>query len=217
MRRSAQASAQRQPDQLHDDSALDEIDAYFLDDVTPLTPLDRSLAEIGHILDCLLRLSATISNPAPHDHFQSRIGSRVEHYEPYDLQHVQGKFKDINTAIAERLGRAVTMRRHYFEYRKEHHEKLAAGLGDIDDTGGDKTTIASSIPEQSKDAPGNTPLLEGLRLDSPSEFSTTSYATSSAESGQLKVPPIPTEHLDGPFLCPFCQMITEIQRRRDWK
>ncbi|KAF7538503.1 hypothetical protein G7054_g2862 [Neopestalotiopsis clavispora] len=179
----AHSSTWGQFDQPHNDSTYDEIEAYFLTvDASTQSPLDRSLAEIGHILDCLLRLSATISNPAPHDQFQSRVGARLsELFEPYDVRHVQEKFKDIDSSLAERLGRAVTMRRHYFRYRKEHHDKLSQGLGDDHDTRGDKTTIASSIPEQLKDAPGITSLLEDLHLDTQSEFSGTStFPTSDA-------------------------------------
>ncbi|KAF3017131.1 hypothetical protein E8E14_010089 [Neopestalotiopsis sp. 37M] len=182
----AHVGVHEQPDQLQDDLELNEIDAYFLRDDSPTqSSLDRSLAVIGHILDCLLRLCITISNPAPHDQFQSRAGAIVSaYYEPWDVRHVQEKFRDVDPIIAERLGRAITIRRQYFRYRKEHHDKLAEGLGNEDDIGGDRTTIASSIPEHLKDTPGITALLEDL--DTKSEFSATSYAPSNAEPDQLR-------------------------------
>ncbi|ETS86233.1 hypothetical protein PFICI_00061 [Pestalotiopsis fici W106-1] len=212
----AQASARGQSDPSHDDPAYDEIEAYFLaGDSATQSPLDHSVAEIGHIVDCLLRLSATINNPAPHDQFQSRVGAGISGYfEPWDVRHVQEKFKDLDPAIAERLGKAVTMRRHYFRYREEHHHKLSEGLEDDNVAGGDETTVASSIPEHLKDLPG---ISSSIYLDNQSEFSVTSYAPSSAEPDQLAVPPIPQEHLEGPFLCPFCKMIIQIDTRREWK
>jgi hypothetical protein len=217
MTNSARVGIHEQPEQLQDDLELSEIDAYFLrDDNSTQSPLDRSLADIGHILDCLLRLCVTIGNPAPHDQFQSRAGAIVSaYYEPWDVKHVQEKFKDVDPIIAERLGKAITMRRQYFKYRKEHHDKLSDGLGNENDIGGDRTTIASSIPEHLKDTPGMTTLLEDL--DNKSEFSATSYAPSNAETDQLRVPLIPAEHLEGPFLCPFCQTLIELETRQDWK
>lgn len=194
------------------EAAYDEIEEYFRnDDVQSQTPLVRSLAQIGYILDCLLRLSTTISNPAPHDHFESRVGTS-DYFEPWDIRHVQEKFTNIDPVLAMRLGKSITMRRHYFSYRQEHYARLAEGIED-NHTGEGRTTIASSIPGKFKDSRA----VDHSNLDNQSEISATSYALSSAEPDQLKVPHTPKEHVEGPFLCPFCQILINIDIRRNWK
>lgn len=164
-------------------------------------------------MDCLLRLSATIKNPAPHDQFEWRTDVLTSEYEQWDVRHVQEKFRNIDPNVAERLGRALTMRRQYFKYREEHHDKLSRDL-DADDNE-DISTVASSIPKNMKDASVMTSLLD--HTDNESSFSTTSYALSTADSDQLRVPPLPRDHLNGPFLCPFCRTIVEINTRSEWK
>lgn len=137
----------------------------------------------------------------------------TEYFEPWDIKHVQEKFAGVDLAIANRLGKAMSQRRQYFKYREEHHHKLASGL-DENENEADKTTIASSIPEHMKD---KLDAVASRNDDNRSEFSMTSYALSSANPDQLRVPPIPKEYVDGPFLCPLCHMIIEIDTRHGWK
>ncbi|KAK3296434.1 uncharacterized protein B0H64DRAFT_170265 [Chaetomium fimeti] len=207
-----------------------ELEEYFRNDNTRgASELGDILDEIGHTVDCLLRLSITIRNPAPHDHFKSRAGAELaDLYEPWDVGHVRGKFPKAEPAIAERLGKAISRRRQYFKYREEHAHKLAEGMdegvGEASEAveeaseGGERekaTTIASSIPNH----------LKGLETtediarfdDSESNVSKTSYALSTADEGLLRIPPLPKEHAQGPFKCPFCCMIVSIHTRYDWK
>ncbi|KAM7216340.1 hypothetical protein V8F06_008262 [Rhypophila decipiens] len=105
----------------------------------------------------------TIRNPAPHDRFAASVPAiDTDHYEPFDIQHVQGKFGQADQWLAARLGKAISRRRQYFKYRERHHQKLAEGLAL--DHGADHglsshvtrdgvSTIASSIPEEVKGAP----------------------------------------------------------------
>lgn len=170
------------------------------------------------VLDCLMRLAITISNPAPYDQFKSRVGV-FACPDQWDIAHVQQKFPDIDPTISERLGKALTQRRRYFKYREEHHLRLQEGLyGDGDDKGsqGRGTTIASSLPRESKDTAPLAVALEDAE-DTYSELSTTSYATTSADSEQPRVPPIPKDYKSGPFLCPFCYMLISVDSESDWK
>ncbi|KAH8743747.1 hypothetical protein F5883DRAFT_663651 [Diaporthe sp. PMI_573] len=164
--------------------------------------LNRVLSQISGIIDCLLRLSVTISNPAPHDRFKSRAGGQVEYYEPWDIQHVLAKFPQIDKKLAERLGRALTRRRKYFKYREDHHCRLKEGL-DGDNDGASKgraTTLASSLPLHLKDT-GQTSLQLDLGIfDDRTELSATSYAPSTVDQSELRIPPIPKEYGQGPFL-----------------
>ncbi|KAI8954498.1 hypothetical protein F4801DRAFT_504788 [Xylaria longipes] len=44
------------------------------DDESTQSSLDMALDDISHVVDCMLRLSVAIRNPAPHDQFMSRAG-----------------------------------------------------------------------------------------------------------------------------------------------
>ncbi|KAF7548754.1 hypothetical protein G7Z17_g6850 [Cylindrodendrum hubeiense] len=198
------------------ESIQDELADYFQESGSEI---DQILNEIGHVVDCLLRLSITISNPTPHDQFKSRVGvGTVETFKYWYTNHVLEKFDRIDTKMAGRLGNAMARRRQYFQYREDHSNRLAEGL-DGDDLGHDlqDTTIASSIPKHLKE-PRELAMKEFAGLDdNRSEISRTSYAPSVANSEQIRVPPLPKQHVDGPFKCPFCHMIVSIETRYDWK
>ncbi|KAK3375537.1 hypothetical protein B0T24DRAFT_202487 [Lasiosphaeria ovina] len=208
----------------------DQIARYLVDDDESSTEseLAQILGNIGGVVDCLLRLSLTISNPAPHDVFKSRVGAQaLEHYEPWDIQHVQHKFSSLDPVIAKRLGLALTQRRKYFKYREEHSSRLRQGLESetedvvmVDADGGERTTVASSLPDNLKEF-NNPTGIENLATpeldDDQSEVSGTSYAPSTANTDELRVPRIPEEYIHGPFMCPFCYMIVSIDSRHAWK
>lgn len=130
------------------------------------------------------------------------------------------KFPHLDAEFAERLGRALTQRRKYFKYREDHHCRLQQGLEGDDDgaSKGRATTLASSVPLHLKDKGDTTLKLELVDLDDDrSELSATSYAPSTVDQSQLRVPPIPKEHTEGPFLCPFCYIFITVDNRREWK
>lgn len=179
------------------------------------------LSGIGHVIDCLLRFSVTISNPAPHDHFKSRAGVELSsHFEHHDTQRVREKYPRIQPKLWERLGRMLTYRRRYFKYREDHHSRLKQGLeGDLDDgaSKGLATTVASSLPQGLKDVP-STHFVRIAMVDADwYEASDTSHAPSTLGCRELRVPPIPKQHIDGPFLCPFCYVFISVDSRHDWK
>ncbi|KAH6623812.1 hypothetical protein F5144DRAFT_584383 [Chaetomium tenue] len=201
------------------DSTDVALEDYFRDGADGHSEISRILDDVGHIVDCLLRLSITIRNPAPHDHFKSRVGTDlVGLYEQWDIKHIHEKFPDALPGLAERLGKATARRRQYFKYREEHVGKLAEGLDAaevVEGDGGEKaTTNASSIPNYLKGSHATDNFAE---LDAESNISRTSYAPSTASETQLRVPPLPKDYSDGPFQCPYCRMIVSINTRYDWK
>ncbi|KAM7187261.1 hypothetical protein V8F33_011352 [Rhypophila sp. PSN 637] len=216
-------------DNISSDPLDAELEEYFRDEDDAGAPaIIHTLEDIGHVVDCLLRLSVTIRNPAPHDHFKSRTGSSISSlYEEWDIKHAREKFPKAAGSIVERLGKASAQRRQYLKYREDHTNRLAEGL--VSDTatsefGGSvrekATTIASSIPSYLKEGEAGTPSssakLAGFS-DSESIASRTSYAASSAQTGQLRVPPLPKESGLGPFKCPYCCLILAVDSKREWK
>lgn len=201
----------------------DDLADYFNEDEdSDKSEVQQTLDEVAHVVDCLLRLSVTIRNPAPHDQFLSRAGQGlVKEFVYWDTKHVRDKFPSGDKDLADRLGRAMARRRQYFKYREEHKSRLAEGLAEDEVEFGERaTTIASSLPEHLKEAGKSTEAGASqfaILDDARSDASATSYATSSPDSTQMRVPPLPKEHIDGSFKCPFCHMIVSIDTRHAWK
>ncbi|RKK46638.1 hypothetical protein BFJ66_g6838 [Fusarium oxysporum f. sp. cepae] len=181
------------------------------------TEFNQISVDIADEVNCLLRLSVAIRNPAPHDRFIKSHSIDTSHYETFDIQHVSSKFRTIEPLLAERLGKAISRRRQFFNYRLAHRTKLSQGLTH---EGGDAETIASSLPEYLKDvARGGQPLPINAIGDegSDSGCSQTSYATSLADLDQCRIPPLPKDSSEGPFECPFCHTIIVANTRSSWK
>lgn len=207
------------------DEIAAELDEYFKsgkEDAPEQSELDQILAGIGHAINCLLRLSIAIRNPAPYDQFRSRAGAEIGNYQPWDIRHVRDKFPEADLKTAERLGRAMTQRRMYFKYRQDHSDRLFQGLDPDDvDAGNDgATTVASPIPDHLVDSAGDQTLPSGFMFDDAlSDITGTSFAPS--RSGQhedrLLEPPVPKGYSEGPVKCPFCHMIIQVETVGAWK
>ncbi|KAF9769109.1 hypothetical protein IL306_013523 [Fusarium sp. DS 682] len=217
-----------------------ESDDSDFDDGPAIGSLSTFLKDIGEGIDCLLRLSVAIANPAPHERFR-KLGAGptedVSFYTPHDISYVRDKFPNIGDDIATILGNFITRRRQFFKYRKAHHEKLVSGLNsmfsgeqsDRSQTEAVQRTVASSLPEQFKMMTSydsrDSVIDEDIRSDTA--ISQTSYATSAGflleeVGGQeppppLRVPHLPSSAEDGIFECPFCYRMISAKSRKAWK
>ncbi|KAG5796277.1 hypothetical protein H9Q69_004703 [Fusarium xylarioides] len=198
--------------------------------ISPQTRFSTLCTDITEAIDCLLRLSLAIANPAPHERFR-KLGAGpdedISFYEAHDVRYVQDKFPKISQDLPNVLGKFITRRRQFFKYRESHHAKLAAGLNQETQKDTSRTevvpnTVASSLPEHFK---GSGVIDEDSRSDMT--MSETSYATSAGylmlEDGEmkpappLKVPPRPPEADKGVFECPFCYRMISASTRGAWK
>ncbi|KAF7553521.1 hypothetical protein G7Z17_g3535 [Cylindrodendrum hubeiense] len=208
-------------------------------DVSPKTGLSTIHTDVGEAIDCLLRLSVAIANPAPHERVR-KLGADpsedVSYYETYDINYVRDKFPKISAELADSLGKFITRRRQFFKYREAHHTRLAQGLESTQEADTSRTeivpkTVASSLPEFVSNLQ-NIDLRAGvIDEDDQSEMgmSQTSYATSAgflAEEvdGQmqtppppLRVPPLPSAAERGVFECPFCYRMVSASTWAAWK
>ncbi|KAF5636487.1 transcription factor Cys6 [Fusarium sp. NRRL 52700] len=220
------------PEGLNKDSEDSFTDSELDDDenVSPETKLSTLCTDIAEAIDCLLRLSVAIANPAPHERFRKLGGGPEEDmsfYKTHDARYVQDKFPKISQDLPDVLGRFITRRRQFFKYREAHHAKLAAGLDQETQKDTTRTevvpnTVASSLPEHFK---GSGVIDEDSRSDMA--MSETSYATSAGylmlEDGEmkpappLKVPSRPPEADKGIFECPFCYRMISASTRGAWK
>jgi len=187
----------------------------------PETELAQIATDVVEVVNCLLRLSVSIRNPAPHDRLKSSTGNKTRHYEVFDIQHVRSKFGSVNDVIARRLGKAISKRREYFRYRETHHAKLSHGL-ELDhhhqEVG---STVASSIPQQMKDpgvaAGSNRIPVVDEDAASVMNMSETSFASSTGANDTLRIPPLPDEAHRGPFECPFCYTMIAATNTKSWR
>ncbi|OCL04529.1 hypothetical protein AOQ84DRAFT_300694, partial [Glonium stellatum] len=192
-----------------------------IEDSLSVTELSQILSDIIEVVNCLLRLSVAIRNPAPHDRFVKSASTDTSHYEPYDIQHACMKFPSADKKLTALLGKANSRRRQYFKYREEHRYKLSQGL----DFGSGITgiaapsTTATSLPQYIKECTDTADDFGTLDEDERSDtgFSPTSYATSAVASVEIRVPPLPKQSRDGPFECPFCFMIISANTTPSWK
>ncbi|KAF5578037.1 transcription factor Cys6 [Fusarium pseudocircinatum] len=207
------------------DSDLDDDENISLEARLPTLCTD-----IAEAINCLLRLSVAIANPAPHERFR-KLGAGpdedISFYKAHDVRYVKDKFPKIDQDLPDVLGKFITRRRQFFKYREAHHAKLVAGLDQETqkDTGRTEivpNTMPSSLPEHFK---GSGVIDEDSRSDMA--MSETSYATSAGylmlEDGEmkpappLKVPPRPQEADKGVFECPFCYRMISASTRGAWK
>ncbi|KAK8848469.1 hypothetical protein PGQ11_014949 [Apiospora arundinis] len=179
--------------------------------------LEQLLADIVETVNYLYKVSASLRSTSQHDHLMSSLSINMTHYEVFDIEHVRNKHPNIENEIAQRLGKDISMRRHYFKYRESHRDKLGSGMEASDKVTDGKSTIASSLPEAL--AKGEAVVCH-LDIDDNSEsgFTQTSFATSIADSTQLRIPPLPKGATTQEYFeCPFCFMILSAQTRRAWK
>lgn len=162
-----------------------------------------------------------IQKPAPHDRFINSGRFDQSFRQPWDEQHVRDKYPDAPEWLPERLGKAISRRRQFLEYRKTHHEQIASvELSNVpEDTG----TVVSSLPTAAKQDPGihisqdpDIPEPDNQLEDAISE---TSYAETIACENILPFPKMPDTAQGGSmFECPFCFMIIGgIRNRSQWK
>ncbi|KAK8022536.1 hypothetical protein PG993_013303 [Apiospora rasikravindrae] len=196
----------------HDDQQGSEKDGFDFE-----TELEQLIADIDETINYLYKVSAGLRSTPQHDRLMSSLAINTSFYEDFDIQHVRNKHPNIEPSIAQRLGKAISMRRHYFKYRESHRGKLGNGLEAGDKAADGKSTIASSLPDGLKKAElvfGTVDVDDG----SESGFTQTSFATSVADSTKLRIPPLPKEAATQEYFeCPLCFMILSAKSRRAWK
>jgi hypothetical protein len=196
------------------------------------TELEKLVSNLAEINTCLMRLSMAIRNPAPHDQFMRSSHTDVSHFEPFDIDHVRGKFPMAKEYLIVRLGKAISRRRHYLRYREEHRKKLEHGLQpDIKLEVVDapqlvpytkavasekiESTVASSLPLVLK-ASTSTVELDGNEYYDEA-LSQTSFASSANDLTKLRPPPLPKPGENGdPVECPLCFRFTSVRQLSAW-
>ncbi|KAF2643631.1 hypothetical protein P280DRAFT_466399 [Massarina eburnea CBS 473.64] len=139
------------------------------------------LEEVGGCITCLFRVSNLVRRAAPRDMFAKALTkNRFCFNNQFDIGHVREKFPKLSADgsywLRERLGRAITQRRHYLKYIHDHRDKLE----------GDSTAIEPAI-EASKSQPSLVQQLHTTNpfVDSPSRPSTYLTKATTIVPGQI--------------------------------
>lgn len=163
-----------------------------------------------------------------------------------DINHVGNKFPSVHKTpwLEERLGKAMTQRREYLKYCREHHGRLAR---DIKHYEGNQNSLQEAPSRMliTQMQQRNKQWKKGLEIQAPSPLdsivastldatlldktdvlsdenvSQTSFATSLGEdsgSYRRRIPPIPEEAARGmPFQCPYCWGIQIVKDEHSWR
>lgn len=183
----------------------DETEASWLDN-NSTTELQQLREEVINIIDCLYQLSMLIRRPAQHDLLVgSRMNDKAE-FAFYDEEHVRNLYPRTEEQISQRLGRAITRRRKYLNYRERHHRKLEKGI---------QRTTTGSVMSETIATDFKTPNID-FEETSDSGISQTSYAPSLIHGGRVIIPPPPRDSMGKPFECPYCFFIIDIKSTRSW-
>ncbi|KAI8943304.1 hypothetical protein NX059_001324 [Plenodomus lindquistii] len=182
----------------------------------PSTELGQLATEVTDINTCLMRLSMVIGNPAPHDQFKESRNFDRTYFEPFDIDHVRGKFPASSDYLALRLGKANSRRRQYLSYREAHRKRLNRGLDQEEPDDTVEGTVASSMKSNFKQ-PTTYIDLEGFDDAINDTLSQTSYASSTHDAARLQPPPRPeSTKPDDPVECPLCFRFVTVETDKAW-
>lgn len=186
------------------------------DNDNPDIELGQIAFHMAHVVNCLLSLSMALRDPVPHDRYVGAKSTNMSHFEPFDVQHVSSKYKNIEPWLADRLGKAISRRRQYLRYQQTRYEKTSHRLNEIE-LGTGETLVDESIasPIPSYLGTGGLPIITDD--GSITGISQTSYTTSISNAGRPAIPPVPEEAYKGPFQCPLCYMIIVVKDKTTWK
>ena len=199
-----------------------------------------------------MKTSIIIRDATPRDRYvQASVSTKDPFIDSFDISHVAHKFPKLDLDerqwLKERLGKAVTQRRQYLKYCRDHHnrfqelekkqapqpEALNDGHISESDRKSDhqaKKTV-KSLPVSAL-APTDASTLQISKLkplealsnaatDNASDtVSQTSYATSVYDSDDKNkiFPPKLKEITDTfPFECPYCWTLQEAKSERSWR
>ena len=196
----------------------------------------------------LFRISILIRNASPRDRFTKALAAKQAPIDDsFDINHVRHKFPRLDCPekiwLQERLGKAITHRRQYLRYARDHRHRLAEetpelwkpaiqaipvepGKLDISSTKSQSGHTNLSKPTSSFAPTSASTFLDCGKQFSLSELdiddnqSQTSYAVSLSEGEEetLQLPKLDDVAKKGfPFECPLCWTIQNTKKESSWR
>ncbi|SLM36315.1 hypothetical protein LPUS_05843 [Lasallia pustulata] len=206
---------------------------------------------IGETITSLFKMSMMIRNATPRDRYHKAANALKEPFDDrYDIDHVGHKFPRLATEDSEwlkiRLGKAITQRRHYIRYCREHRDRLSRepkpGLTNYNPANSERQAKimdlanAESRPDlkaytvaarlTGSIAPTSASTLVPANLETAEEASDeaqsqTSYATLvGVDDASSRLHVVSLKKVTKgvyPFECPYCGEIQNIRQERSWR
>jgi hypothetical protein len=96
-----------------------------------VTELDEILQSLADSISSLFKISLLIRSATPRDRYAKAATSAKQPFDnTFDISHVGHKHTKLeikeNQWLRNRLGQAITQRRQFLKYCREHHDKLGA-------------------------------------------------------------------------------------------
>lgn len=215
-----------------------------------LSEAEELFESIKETITSLFRISMIIRHASPRDRFAKALSAKQTPFdESFDINHVKHKYPLLDQQdrhwLAERLGKAITNRRQFLRYAREHRDKLAKESKEVEYQEHRSDIIAEALgpaidraakseadhtvlsKPTSTLAPTSASTLLIARVqtpapedDLPDDRSQTSYAISIGEDDDLglQLPKLADVSKDGfPFECPLCWTIQNMRKERSWR
>jgi hypothetical protein len=198
-------------------SELEELDLAVQEGITNLFELSMIIRKKPEKDEYIKASQATSFDPTP------------------DIVHVGDKYpltRDSNVWLKERLGTAITRRRQYLRYRKDHQEKMEQ-IHEMKKNADGKTMWsgekASTYLQESifAKAPLNAPHPPGMSSIGAGKRPQTEYADSSrgkdGATDILRTPRLPKDsggvrvEYGQHFECPYCRRPQNVRDKNEWK
>jgi hypothetical protein len=205
-------TGKRVPDDNLSDSDSDDSMYSPRDEEQETTELSQLVSSIPEITTCLMRLSLSARNPAPHDQFTQSTHISMDHFEAFDVSHVRTKFPSAEEFLVVRLGKAITRRRQHLRYRRKNRRRLdqdsdaplSGGNADTTQLVENPNIFTTSNTSTSNDDE-TSPIGSCITEYYEDILFQTSYSSSSSHAARLLPPTAPLESFDTePFECPLC-------------
>ncbi|QGI61649.1 uncharacterized protein FFB20_08832 [Fusarium fujikuroi] len=172
----------------------------------PEREIDQILSHISDAIDNLLYLNPVLRGPLAD---ARTTGEPSSPFEPFDIQHVRSKYPELDSGIAERLGKAISARRQLFKHKPDNQSHYSHSGTRI--------------------SPESEPLIEHIALEDLTHLSyeanetglDISSATSCSpvdDTRASRVPVIPQEATQAKlFHCVYCQSMIQVSSESAWK
>ncbi|KAI0396856.1 hypothetical protein F5Y17DRAFT_418112, partial [Xylariaceae sp. FL0594] len=154
----------------------------FSDERTDLYALLRQLTEdIRGTIGDLLRLSASLRDPAPHDYLMSSEYARVRSVEANTMAKLGAMFPLASRSVVVRMAQALSRKQQYFKYRASYSQTLPNDARTLPQTNIDIATTAPDtqdvnfppLPHKASDGPFECPFcFMSVAKSCPGRFTT---------------------------------------------
>ncbi|KAJ4294170.1 hypothetical protein N0V90_007860 [Kalmusia sp. IMI 367209] len=226
------------------------IDHVSQDDLAQEDQIDETelLAEISASITCLFRVSRLIREAAHTDLFTKALSrDRYQFNDQYDIAHVGEKYPKLVAEewLQKRLGRAITQRRHYLSYIRDHRDKLEGALAHneaLKHVAPTPQIVVQQLPTMKSQldsasrpstfftkatslAPGSitTQMLSAEESDSENDLKSHTTVSRSLDgeldvSATVKIPKLDDlRAASKEFECPFCFQMKRYKNERVWR